>query len=175
MPLGEILAQQAVGVFVGAALPGAPGITKIDVHVDGQGKTPVVGKLLAAVPGERLIELAGQFAGLFDQRRNDAGGILVGDFDQHHVARLALDERRNVAVTRSGNEVSRPMSGDSAILDRRRSLADRYRVRQLTKPVTLQARMARAADRALGPQMLEKLFLQNTPGLDIQAFVDRLM
>ena len=67
------------------------------------------------------------------------------------------------------------MSGDGAILDRRRSLADRYRVRQLTKPVTLQARMARAADRALGPQMLEKLFLQNTPGLDIQAFVDRLM
>ncbi len=55
----EILAQQAVGVFVGVALPGASGIAKVDVDVGGQGEALMVGKLLAAVPGERLIEFAG--------------------------------------------------------------------------------------------------------------------
>ena len=172
---GKILAQQSVGVFVGAALPRASGIAKIDVHVGGQGEAAVVGQFLAAVPGERLIELARQFAGLFDQRRDDAGGIRIGDLDQHHVARLALDQRRDVAAPRASDEVALPMSGDGAILDRCRPLADRYCVLQLTKSGLLQAGMARAADRAPGPQMLEKLLLQDTARLNIQAFVDRLV
>jgi hypothetical protein len=35
--LGEVLAEQPVGVLVGAALPGAPRVTELDLHagVDG--------------------------------------------------------------------------------------------------------------------------------------------
>jgi hypothetical protein len=49
--VGQILAQQAVGVFVGAALPRALGIAEIDVDVRRQGEAPMIGKLLAAIPG----------------------------------------------------------------------------------------------------------------------------
>ena len=48
----EVLAQQTVGVLVRAALPGAMGIAEVDVDVDCQRQSPVVRKLLAAVPGE---------------------------------------------------------------------------------------------------------------------------
>ena len=169
------MAQQAVGVFVGAALPGAPGITKIDVHVDGQGKTPVVGKLLAAVPGERLIELAGQFAGLFDQRRNDAGGILVGDFDQHHVARMAFNKRRDIAIPRSTYEVTLPMAWHRPIFNRRRPLADGYGILDLAEPVSFHAGVPGSADRAPRPQVLKKLLFQHAARLNEQAAIDRLV
>ena len=38
--LGQVLAQQAIGVFVGAALPRALGIAKIDFDLGSQGEAP---------------------------------------------------------------------------------------------------------------------------------------
>jgi len=135
----------------------------------------VIGKLLAAVPGQRLIELARQFARLFDQGRDDAGGILVRHLGQDHIARLAFDQRHDMAVSRARDEIALPMSGHGAVLDRSGALADRYRILDLAKPVALQAGVSRAADRALRPQMLEQLLLQDVARLDEQAFVDRLV
>src|SRR3546814_16250061 len=94
----------------------------------------MVGKLLAAIPDQRLIELAGQFARLLDERRDDAAGILVCDLDQDHVARLAFDQRRDVAAPRPGNEVACPMPGHGASYDRTRTYTDRYRLFPLAQP-----------------------------------------
>jgi hypothetical protein len=47
--LGEILAQQAIGVFVGTALPRALRIAKIDVDLGRQGEALVISKFLAAM------------------------------------------------------------------------------------------------------------------------------
>jgi hypothetical protein len=52
----------------------------------------------ADVPDQRSVEFTGQSLRLFNQRRDDAFGILVRDLDQHHVARMTLDERCNIAV-----------------------------------------------------------------------------
>src|SRR3546814_17753120 len=104
----------------------------------------MVGKLLAAIPDQRLIELAGQFARLLDERRDDAAGILVGDLDQDHVARLAFDQRRDVAAQRPGNEVAFPMPGHGTIFDRLRPLAERYRVLPLAQTVPFHAGVPRA-------------------------------
>src|SRR3546814_18646541 len=83
--------------------------------------------------------------------------------------------RRKVAAARPGKEVAFPMPGHGAIFDRRRPFADRYRVLHLAKPVPFQAGVPRAADRALRPEMLEKLLLQDTTRLNEQAFLDRLV
>ena len=50
--VGEVLAQQAVVVFVGAALPGALGIAEIDGDVGGECEAAVVGEFLAAALGQ---------------------------------------------------------------------------------------------------------------------------
>ena len=48
--LGEVLSQQAVGVFVGAALPGALRIAEVDVDLGGDGEIFVTGELQSAIP-----------------------------------------------------------------------------------------------------------------------------
>ena len=54
VPLGKILAQQAIGVLVAAALPRAAWIAEIDLHVSGDGEVLVISHLLAAASGRRL-------------------------------------------------------------------------------------------------------------------------
>ena len=50
--LGEVLAQQAVGVLVGPALPGATRVAEIDLDAGVDGELQVLGHLPAVVPGE---------------------------------------------------------------------------------------------------------------------------
>src|ERR1700682_5005622 len=49
----KVLAQQSVGVFVRAALPGRPRVTKIDIDLGGQCQALMIGELFASVPGQR--------------------------------------------------------------------------------------------------------------------------
>lgn len=60
----EVLAQEPVGVFVGAAQPRAMGIAEVDVEIGGQRQAFVIGKLLAAVPGQRAPQFSGQMLDL---------------------------------------------------------------------------------------------------------------
>src|SRR5665647_274108 len=55
--------------------------------------------------------------------RNDAFGVFVRDLDQHHVARMALDKRCNIAVARPADQVALPVAWDRTIFNRRWSLA----------------------------------------------------
>jgi len=50
--LGEVLAEEAVGVFVGAALPGAGRVAEVDGDVGGDGERAVGCHLAALVPGQ---------------------------------------------------------------------------------------------------------------------------
>ncbi len=77
--VGQVLAQQAVGVLVGTALPRAVRIAEVDLDIGRQGEAPVVGKFFAAVPGQRPTEVSGQLARLPDQSRDDGRGLLVRD------------------------------------------------------------------------------------------------
>ena len=57
---GEVFAEQAVGVFVAAALPGRVGVGEVDRDAGGGGDPLVLGEFLAAVPGEGLGEPRGR-------------------------------------------------------------------------------------------------------------------
>src|SRR6516165_9443506 len=54
--LGKILPQQPIGVLIGSTLPRALRIAKVDVDFGRQRKPPMIGKLLAPVPGQRPIQ-----------------------------------------------------------------------------------------------------------------------
>lgn len=51
-PLGEVLAQQAVGVLIGAALPGAAGLAEVDGGAQWFLEGGPGGELVAPVHGE---------------------------------------------------------------------------------------------------------------------------
>lgn len=51
--LGEVLSEQAVGVFVDAALPWAVRIGKVNFHAGGQGQALVLSHFLALIVGQR--------------------------------------------------------------------------------------------------------------------------
>jgi hypothetical protein len=48
----EVLSEQAVGVFVGASLPGTLWISEIDLDIRVQGEAFVICQLFAPIPGE---------------------------------------------------------------------------------------------------------------------------
>ena len=52
----EVLPEQAVGVFVRAALPGTLWIAEVDHDVRVQSEAFVIGHFFASIPGERLVE-----------------------------------------------------------------------------------------------------------------------
>src|SRR3981189_1123807 len=135
----------------------------------------MVGKLLAPVPGQRPVKLAGQSLRLLDQRRDDALGGLVSNLDKHTVARMALDKCCNIAISRPTDQIAFPMARDRTIFDRRRSFTDGYSVLNLAEPVPLHAGVPGSADRAPRPQVLEKLLFQHATCLNEQAAIDRLV
>src|SRR4051812_44360994 len=52
VPKGQVLAQQAVGVLVGAALPGGMRVGKVDTQARERGQLAMAGHLLALVVGQ---------------------------------------------------------------------------------------------------------------------------
>ena len=55
-PFREVLPEKTVGVLVGTSLPGTLWITEVNLDVGVQAKTLVISHLLAAIPGQRLVE-----------------------------------------------------------------------------------------------------------------------
>ena len=88
---------------------------------------------------------------------------------------MALDQRGDVAVLRTADQVTLPVSRNSAILGRGGSFMDRDRIRDLTQAIAFEAGGSGAADRAFGTQVLQQFLLQSAAGLDIQAPIDRLV
>jgi hypothetical protein len=95
---------------VAAALPRALWIAEIDLHVDSDGETLVVGHLLAAIPGQRAAQLLRQFAHMFGERADHGCGVPARDLEKRHKAGMALDQRRDVRVVRPGEKITFPAS-----------------------------------------------------------------
>ena len=75
--LGEVLPEQTVGVFVGAALPGTLWITEVDLDVRVQGEAFVISQFFAAIPGERLVEFTRQLVSLLDECVDHRFGVFA--------------------------------------------------------------------------------------------------
>src|ERR1700761_2240439 len=63
----EVLAQQAVGVFVGGSLPGGVGVAEVDGDAGAFGGLSVVGHFAALVPGQGAAQGGGQVGELGGQ------------------------------------------------------------------------------------------------------------
>ncbi len=81
---GEVLAQQAVGVLVRAALPGALGVAEEHLHAGVDGELGMAGHLQPLIPCQRSAQLLGQRLDLAGQRRADGDRVMVGELDQQH-------------------------------------------------------------------------------------------
>jgi hypothetical protein len=101
-PLRKVLPQKTVGVLIGATLPRTLRIAEVNLDIGRQRLPPMIRKLFAAVPGQRLVQLIRYRLRLLDQRGNNTLGILVGDLRQGQVTRLPFDQGRDVAVLRTG-------------------------------------------------------------------------
>ena len=86
--LGEVLADQAVGVLVGGTLPGAVGIGEVDLDVGGEGESGVVGHLRALIPGDGGVHGPGQGVDHALEGVGDGAGAVVvrQTGDQHEPA-----------------------------------------------------------------------------------------
>lgn len=75
---GEEVTDQAVGVLVGWALPGAVGVAEVDFAVCGDAELGVLGHLGALVPGEGLEQVGWEVLGHLDQGVTDSHRVVVG-------------------------------------------------------------------------------------------------
>jgi len=112
---GQVLADQAVGVFIAAALPRAVGIAEEHVDLEPLGQRFVQRHLAALVVGQR-------FAQRFGHRLQAAGealerglGVAAGQIDQHDVAACTLDQgTHRRAVHSTFDEITLPVTGHRA-------------------------------------------------------------
>ena len=74
--LGEVLAQQPVGVLVGAALPRGVRVAEVDLHVQGGRDSLVQGELASLVPGQRVAQEPGQVSHPVDDGLLDVFGVV---------------------------------------------------------------------------------------------------
>jgi hypothetical protein len=96
--LGKVLAQQAVGVLVRAALPGAVRVTEVDLDPSGDPQMGVLCHLRALVPGQRLPQLLGQGGDRARDGVADRFGAMAGE-------RRPVLDTRPTGVTRHRGQV----------------------------------------------------------------------
>ena len=80
---------------------------------------------------------------------------------------MALDQRGDVAVLRTADQVTLPVSRNGAILGRGGSFTDRDRILDLPQAIAFEAGVSGAADRAFGAQVFQQFLLQSAARLDI--------
>ena len=109
--LGQVLAQETVGVLVGATLPGAFGIAELDLDAGVDAEADVLGHLWSLVPSDGPTELGRQGDDPFGEGVSEGlGPVALGEADQHQVARLALDEGADRGEALAHDEVALPVA-----------------------------------------------------------------
>src|SRR4051812_39030223 len=79
---GEVLAEQAVGVLVAAALPWTVRVGEVDLDAGLDGERGVLGHLGALIPGDGSPEMFGKLPDLGGHRVADlGGGMSVGEME----------------------------------------------------------------------------------------------
>src|SRR5450755_1146734 len=144
--LGEVLAQQPVGVLVRSALPRTAGIAEVDLDAAVDRERGVLEHLLALVPGQRATQLLGQRPDAAYQRVADRfGAVTVGERDELAVAGLALNQRRDPGRELAEQQIALPVTRDRTVGNLSRALGDHHLVRDLALPLMLGALLRRAA------------------------------
>ncbi len=78
-------------------------------------------------------------------------GVLAVDFHEHRKPGVPLDERRDVGITASGNEVAFPMPGNGSVLDLRGSIGNRDTVDNLAATQAPDIAVPRLTQHSVGP------------------------
>lgn len=91
--LRKVLAQEAVGVLAGCALPRASGIAEVDGTAGVDDRADVLGHLLALVPGEGASELIGQCGQRFSEGVPSIGSTAAGrEVQEEHKVTVPCDD-----------------------------------------------------------------------------------
>src|SRR6202021_1983126 len=96
----------------------------------------------------------------------DRLGVFVGHLCQHHVTGMTLDQGRDIAVLRTGQQIAFPMARHRSIFNCCRALTDRDGILDLSPSIAVKTCLFRSTDRALRSKMAKKLFLKHSPSLN---------
>jgi len=124
--LRHVLTKQAVGVLVGAALPGAVGVAEVDLDTGVDRESLVARHLPALVPGDTPLQLLGERRDGRLHRGVDLLGFTpIGEMQEHDEARRALNEGADSGtVIRALNEVTLPVARHGPIVRLGGSIGD---------------------------------------------------
>ena len=188
---GEVLAEQAIGVLVRAALPRAVGVTEEDRHAGLDTQLSMLGHLGTLVPGkgsaellregrdrsddgipDRLGAMAGQSRAVV--RARPAMALHAGQVEEHREPGGALDERPDRRTVQPKDKVTFPVAGHGSVVCFSRSFADH----DLGRDELLAAPLgpgSRHTQRPPGPQTGDEFAAQGATPLDVEGLVNGLV
>ena len=173
--LGQELANQAVHVLVGAALPGAVGFAEEHGHAGGGGEFEVAGHLGAAVVGEALAQLGDDLVEAPGEAFEGVGGGAAVHLGEQHEAAVALDGGADGAgVARTLDEVALPVAGYQPGVGLCGALAQRHEVGDVAALAAGAARTRHALGVALA-QLGDDFGAQLATGHHVDGLVDGLV
>ena len=145
--LGQVLAQQPVGVLAGAALPWAVRVAEVHAHAGGGAELLVTRHLLALVVGQALAHRCGDGIELGREACQRRGGGGIFHLGQQHQAAGALDQHADGGLVASAfDEVAFPVARHDPVVDLGRAHVDADHIGDLAAAVSAtRARHARAA------------------------------
>src|SRR5664280_479756 len=172
--LGQVLAEEPIGVLVGAALPGRVWVAEVDGDVGGDGEGRVVGHLGALVPGDGAPELFRQgLDGRAHRHVDGLSGTVAVEVEEEQEPACPLHERPHGGVTAfAQDDVALPVARNGTIVCFGRPLGDHDHPRQA--PALLRPALGTAGG-ASGTQTAGELPAQLAAALDEERLVDRLV
>jgi len=171
--LGQVLADQAINVFVAAALPRAVWVTEVDRHTGSLGDLGVLCHFPALVVGHALAHRQRHVIEGGAEALHCRGRRRVVHLHQHQVATSALHQRtyrRGVSLTL--NKVAFPMPRHQSVFNFRRAQVNADHLWNLPAPI--HTAKAWSTCRLALAQTKDQLLAQLTDGQGIDRVVDRL-
>ena len=172
-PLGQVLTDQTVDVFVAAALPRAVRVAKVDRYAGFLGDLGVSRHLPALVVGHALAHRQRHAVERCTEALHRRGCRRVIHLHQHQIATGALHQRayrRSVGLTL--DQVAFPMPGHQPVFDLRRAHMNADHLGDLPAPI--HAARARSARRLALAQADNQLLTQLADRQGIDRVIDRL-
>ena len=187
--VGEVLAEEAVGVVVGAALPGTLGVAEVDVEVGVCAELCVLGHFGSLVPGQRAAELLGQGGDRRSDGVSDGLGAVTGEGGpvvdpllfsvawhgwevfQHREPGGALHKCPDRGAPKSGDQVTFPVAWHCPVVGLGGALAD-HDLGADEGAAPLLGPGPGDSQRSPGSPTRHKLAPERTPALHIGRLVD---
>lgn len=180
--LGEVLADQAVGVLVGGTLPGAVGVGEVDRDTGDGGEGGVLGHLSALIPGDGGVDGPGRVGDHGLQGVGDGGRVVAGAqaADEHEPAGAFHQGDQGAAPAGADDRVALPVPGDGPLVGLGRAQTDGGAPVSGSLPLGSGFSGQRGAEvcggcvRCAGPLLHPQLGAQAAGALNVQGLVDLL-